>query len=81
MEFERGSADVESKIAQMEAAWYAGGVVGSCSLYQYITEVGGGIGNWQMDGVTIKLDDGGTWKGDSSVKQKLSGWANRRIAF
>ena len=80
LEFERGSVDVDVLIAQVEAAWYAAGVIGAFSLTQYITEAGGSTSDWQMDGVTVKLDDAGTWKGDASVRQKLSGWANRRIA-
>jgi len=41
--------------------------------------VSGAVSQFRFEGVVLKLDDAGNWKGDSTVKQKLSFMASRRI--
>ena len=44
----------------------------------YVTETDGSTSTYQYDNVIFRLSNAGTWKGDSSVKQKLEFFAIRR---
>src|SRR3954467_15304539 len=48
------------------------------TMYQYVTETDGSTSTYQYDGVIFRFSNAGTWKGDSSVKQKLEFFAVRR---
>lgn len=78
-EVERGTSEVDDFIAAAEAAYFAAGDLPFGSLYQYVTEVDGSTSTYQYDAVVFKLANAGTWKGDSSVKQKLEFWASTRM--
>ena len=58
--------------AELPKGWEAGAV------YQYVTEVDGSVSTYQYSGVVFKLVNAGTWKGDSTVKQKLEFFATQR---
>ncbi len=77
-EVERGSSSVDDFIAANEQSFYISGSVQSGTLYQYVTEVDSSTSTYQFSGVVFKLASAGTWKGDSSVKQKLEFFAARR---
>jgi len=77
-EIERGSSTVDDFIAATEQQYFAGGSINSGTMYQYITETDGSTSMYQYDNVTFKLINAGSWKGDSSVKQKLEYFAARR---
>ncbi len=77
-ELERGSSIVDDFIALAEQQYFGGGVVSPGAMYQYITETDGSTSTYQYDNVTFKLSNAGTWKGDSSVRQKLEYYATRR---
>jgi hypothetical protein len=77
-EIERGSSSVDDLIAKIEQAFLAGGQFGTGTLYQYVTEVNGSVSTYQYDGVVFHLVAAGTWRGDSSVKQKLEFYASTR---
>jgi len=77
-EIERGSSAADDLIAAIEQGYYAGGSLGTGTLYQYIAETNGSVSTYQYDSVTFKLAHAGAWKGDSSVKQKLEFFAARR---
>lgn len=78
VENERANSALDDTFAQIEAAWLDGGQAAVATIYQYITEADGSQTVFQFDNVTLKLDDAGDWKGDASVKQKISFRANRR---
>jgi len=78
IEAERSSNSLDTLFARTEAAWYQNGAVLQATLYQYINEVDGSTSTYQMDNVSLKYDDPGDWKGDASVKQRVSGMANTR---
>lgn len=80
IECERGSADVDNYFAQLEAAWYAGTSYEGAQVYTTITEPDGSTTAWLFDNVAFTLGEAGNWKGDASVKQTISGKANRRLA-
>ena len=75
---ERGTSALDDFISVLEQNYYNGASVSSGTMYQYITEVDSSISTYQFDGVVFKLASAGTWKGDSSVKQKLEFYATRK---
>jgi hypothetical protein len=77
-ENERGNSGLDDLFANIEAAWYNSGSVAVSTMYQYVQEPDGATSTYAYDNVTLKLDDAGAWKGDASVKQKVSFYANRR---
>ncbi len=77
-EVERGTSALDDFISVVEQSFYSGGGAPSGTMYQYITEVDGSVSTYQFDGVVFKLASAGSWKGDSSVKQKLEFYATRK---
>jgi hypothetical protein len=77
-ELERGNSIVEDFVASTESAYYNGGTFTASTMYQYINETDGSTSTYQYDNVSFKLSSAGTWKGDSSVKQRLEFFSSRR---
>jgi hypothetical protein len=77
-ELERGSSVVDDFIAATEQQYFSGNNVPAGTMYQYVTETDGSTSTYQYDTVTFRFSNAGTWKGDSSVKQKLEFFAVRR---
>jgi hypothetical protein len=77
-EIERGSSVVDDFIAAAEGAFYTQGSLPFGTLYQYVNETDGSTSTYQYDSVVFKLTSSGTWKGDTSVKQRLDFFASRR---
>ncbi len=77
-ELERGSSTVDDFIAVTEQQYFNGTTVTPGTMYQYVTETDGSTSTYQYDNVIFRLSNAGTWKGDSSVKQKLEFFAVRR---
>lgn len=77
---ERGDNGAEAFFVQTEAAWYTSGSYQVATLYIYITERGGSTTSYAWDNVALSFEDGGTYKGDSSVRQRLDWMANRMRA-
>jgi hypothetical protein len=63
----------------MEATFINGQNVAAGTLYQYVTEPDGSTSTYQYTGVVFKLTLAGTWRGDSSVKQRLEFFASQRL--
>ncbi len=77
-DIERGSSAVDDFIAAIEQTYYNSGNMPAGTLYQYVTEVDGSTSTYQYDSVVFKFASAGTWKGDSTVKQKLEFFASSR---
>jgi hypothetical protein len=77
-EVERGTSALDDFISTMEQNYYSGAGTTPGTMYQYITEVDSSVSTYQFDGVVFKLASAGTWKGDSSVKQKLEFYSTRK---
>ncbi len=77
-EIERGSSAVDDFIAAAENQFFATGRIPPGTLYQYVSETDGSTSTYQYDNAVFKLANSGSWKGDSSVKQKLEFFAIRR---
>lgn len=78
IENERHGPGLDDLSSLIEAAWYNSGTYSTATIYQYITEPNGSVSTYQFDSVALKFSDPGDWKGDSSVKQSISGMCNRR---
>ena len=77
-ELDRGSSTIDDFIAAAEQQYFNGNSVAPGTMYQYVTETDGSTSTYQYDNVIFRLSNAGTWKGDSSVKQKLEFFAIRR---
>jgi hypothetical protein len=77
-EVERGTSAVDDFIAATELAFFTQGSLPAGTVYQYIAEVDGSTSTFQYSGVVFKLVNSGSWKGDTSVKQKLEFFATQR---
>jgi hypothetical protein len=77
-ELDRGSSVVDDFIAVTEQQYFIGSSMTFSTMYQYVTETDGSTSTYQYDTVTFRLSNAGTWKGDSSVKQRLEFFAVRR---
>jgi len=75
---ERGNAAVDNLFIQIESGFWAGGDVGTGSIYQYVAERDGSQSTYQFDGVTMQHSDTGEWKAESSVKQTVKFFASTR---
>jgi hypothetical protein len=78
-EVERGSSAVDDFIAAAEAAYRNTGSLPYGMLYQYVNEPDGSTSTYQYGGVVFRLSSAGTWRGDSSVKQKLEFFGASRV--
>jgi hypothetical protein len=77
-EVERGTSALDDFISLIEQNYSTGAGTPSGTMYQYITEVDSSVSTYQFNGVVFKLASAGTWKGDSSVKQKLEFYATTK---
>jgi hypothetical protein len=78
-DFERASSDLDDYFAQMEADYYNGKTNDVLSITQTIVEPNGATTQYRFIGVSLKYSDGGSWVGDSSVKQKVDWFASKRL--
>ena len=78
---ERGSNAADNLFSTLESGYWAGGVMGTGQIFQYITEVNGSQSVYQFNNVTMSLSDSGHWQPDSAVKQTISFFASTRKAL
>jgi len=77
-EIERQDSGLDDYIAQLESNYYNGQNIQGATITETISEPNGATTQYRFEGVALKLEDGGTWKGDATVKQKLAFVASRR---
>jgi hypothetical protein len=77
-EVERGTSALDDFISTIKQNYYNGAGTSPSTMYQYITEVDSSVSTYQFSGVVFRLASAGTWKGDSSVKQKLEFYATMK---
>lgn len=78
-DLERQDSTIDDYFAQLEANYYAGLNENPLTITETITEVNGSVSQYRFVGVLLKLDDAGDFKGDATVKQKVSFMASRRL--
>src|SRR5690348_7427813 len=79
IDVEREDATLDKYFAQQEANYYAGQDNPTITITETITEVDGSVSQFQYQGVVLSLADGGSWKGDDTVKQTVDFEATKRI--
>lgn len=78
-ELNRQDDTIDTYFAQLEANYYAGQSEYPVTITETISEADGSVSQYRYLQVLLKLDDAGSWKGDATVKQKLTFVAARRI--
>jgi hypothetical protein len=78
---ERRDPTLDRYFNQLEANFYAGVADGPVSITETILEQSGGISTYRYQGVLLKFDNAGEWRGDTSVKLDMSFIARRRITL
>lgn len=79
MDVERQDSTLDDYFALLEANYYAGFNEPPCSITETITEVSGSVTQYRYLGVLFRFDDAGDRSGDSTIKQKISFMAQRRM--
>lgn len=79
IEFERTGPAFDAYFAALEAAYFNGQNLQPGTITETILEPSGGISQYRYTGVTLRLDDPGSWKGDALVNVKVHAFAGRRI--
>lgn len=77
-DIERQDGTIDSYFAQLEDDYYAGQDELPVTITETIQEADGSISQFRYEGVLLKLDDGGEWRGDQTVKMRVSFIASRR---
>jgi hypothetical protein len=80
VEFVRADDNIDVLINNIERAWYVAGVYQNGQMDVTITDPGAGNYNMRFLDVSLKLEDGGTYKGDDLVTVRLAWRAAQRIA-
>jgi hypothetical protein len=78
-DLDRQDSVLDDFFATAEANYFAGLDSSTATIMQTITEPNGAVNQYQFSGVVLKFDDSGSWASDSTVTQKLSFTAERRI--
>jgi hypothetical protein len=78
-DYDRMDSTLDDYFAQIEADYYAGVQDQPASITQIIQEPNGNVSQWRYLNVLLKYDDAGAWKGDATVKQKMSFLAQTRL--
>lgn len=75
---DRATSAADDFAAALESAYYDSGSLPNGTVYQYVDELNGSESTYQYENVALRLEDAGTWKGDSTVQQRLMGRCSRR---
>jgi hypothetical protein len=78
-DLERQNDAIDAYFAKLEAAYYDGVNIQAATITETITAPDGSIAQYRYTGVMMKLDDAGAFKGDDTVKEKISWCASKRI--
>ncbi len=76
--FVRSGTALDDLFTTAEAVFYTTGILSNVTVFQYVTEQGGTQSCWQYDRVSLKLTEGGAWKGGEDVKMKVAGFASTK---
>lgn len=77
--YDRKGPTLDNYFVQQEADYVAGDRGADVYINQTIKEVDGSISQFRFTGVTLTQDDGGTYKQDDKVMQRVSWNATRRL--
>ena len=75
---DRGSSAVDDLVAAIEAAFWNAGVIGSGTIYQYVSEPNGSVSTYEFVGVALTLSSAGHYRAENIVTQTISFFASQR---
>lgn len=78
MEFERKNSELDKFFANLEDSYYQGENLGTMSITETVSEPDGTVSQFRYEGCQMKLDDSGDWRGDQSIRLRVSWMAARR---
>ena len=78
LQIDRGSSALDDLVAAIEAAFWNAGVIGSGTIYQYLTESDGSLSTYEFVGVALTLSQAGIYKAENIVTQTVSFFASQR---
>ena len=76
---DRGNSAVDDLVASIEAAFWSAGVIGTGTIYQYVTEPDGSLSTYEFTGVSLVLTSAGNFQADNIVKQTIGFFASQRV--
>ena len=76
---DRGSSAVDDLIASIESSFWTSGIIGSGTIYQYVTEPDGSLSTYEFIGVSLILSNAGNFQADTIVKQTIGFFASQRV--
>ena len=79
IELIRKNSVMDTFWALMESNYFAGENVEDATITETIQEADGTISQWIYTGVSLLLQEAGSWKGNEYVMQRLSCKASRKI--
>lgn len=77
-QLDRGSSAVDDLVVQIESDFWSKGVIGSGTIYQYVTEPDGSTSTYEFVGVSLTLQDSGHYHAENIVKQVVAFYASQR---
>lgn len=77
---DRDDRAIDDYFAQREARFFAGGRIGTGTVYAYIQETNGSTSAWEYGRATLRYTGAGQFQGDEKVSQTIEGTASWRRA-
>ena len=75
---DRGSSTLDDLVVAIEAAFWNAGVIGSGTIYQYVTEPNGSLSTYEFTGVALTLANSGHYRAENIVTQTVNFFASQR---
>ncbi len=76
--FDRQDRSIDDYFAAQEENYFNGGRSPLVTITETIQELDGSASQWVYSGVSMTLEDGGTWKGDAITTQSIEAMASRK---
>lgn len=76
---DRADPEVDNFFAEREELYFSGSIVPKVTITETITERRGGVSQFRYTDISLRLEGGGTWRGNAITTQSVVGMAARRI--
>lgn len=76
---QRQDSTADDYFAGIESNYYAGLNETPCTILETVSEVNGSISQYRYEGVLLRYEEAGDWKGDDTVMQSIGFVAARRL--
>ena len=75
---DRGDSTLDDLFASIENGFWNAGIIGSGTIYQYVSETNGSTSTYEYVGVSLTLSAAGNYQAENIVKQTLNFFASLR---